>query len=40
MELFPPMPLADWRDTKATLHRFCQVVGKLRLAASVRRNHW
>ena len=34
MELFPPMPLADWRDTKQTLHRFCQVVGKLRLAAS------
>jgi hypothetical protein len=40
MELFPPMPLAEWQDTKATLHRFCQVVGKLRLAASVRRNHW
>jgi hypothetical protein len=40
MELFPPIPLADWRDTKETLHRFCQVVGKLRLAASVRRNHW
>jgi Family of unknown function (DUF5996) len=40
MELFPPMPLAAWRDTKETLHRFCQVVGKLRLAASVRRNHW
>ena len=40
MELFPPMPLAEWRDTKETLHRFCQVVGKIRLAASVRRNHW
>ena len=40
MELFPPMPLEAWRDTKETLHRFCQVVGKLRLAASVRRNHW
>jgi hypothetical protein len=40
MELFPPMPLAAWQDTKETLHRFCQVVGKLRLAASVRRNHW
>jgi hypothetical protein len=40
MELFPPMPLAQWRDTKETLHRFCQVVGKVRLAASVRRNHW
>jgi Family of unknown function (DUF5996) len=40
MELFPPMPLAEWRDTKETLHRFCQVIGKIRLAASVRRNHW
>ncbi|MEV4379286.1 DUF5996 family protein [Streptosporangium sp. NPDC049644] len=40
MELFAPMPLDEWRDTKATLHRFCQVVGKIRLAAEVRRNHW
>jgi hypothetical protein len=40
MELFPPMPLAEWVDTKQTLHRFAQVVGKIRLAASVRRNHW
>jgi hypothetical protein len=39
-ELFAPIPLQDWRDTKETLHRFCQIVGKLRLAASVRRNHW
>ena len=34
------MPLASWQDTKQTLHRFCQVIGKLRLAASARRNHW
>ena len=34
------MPLDSWQDTKATLHRFCQVVGKIRLAASSRRNHW
>jgi hypothetical protein len=40
MELFPPIPLAEWRDTKETLHRFAQVVGKIRLAASGRRNHW
>jgi hypothetical protein len=39
-ELFAPIPLAAWRDTKETLHRFCQIVGKIRLAASVRRNHW
>jgi hypothetical protein len=40
MDFFPPMPLAEWQDTKTTLHRFAQVVGKIRLAASVRRNHW
>src|SRR3954468_7055242 len=40
MELFPAIPLADWQDTKATLHRFAQVIGKIRLAAGVRRNHW
>ncbi len=40
MELFPPIPFAEWRDTKETLHRFAQIVGKIRLAASVRRNHW
>ncbi|MFI7708686.1 DUF5996 family protein [Nonomuraea sp. NPDC049480] len=34
------MPSAEWRATKATLHRFCQVVGKIRLASAVRRNHW
>ncbi|MEU3950452.1 DUF5996 family protein [Streptomyces sp. NPDC029526] len=40
MELFPPIPFDEWRDTKETLHRFAQVVGKIRLASSVRRNHW
>ncbi|WP_086561991.1 DUF5996 family protein [Streptomyces africanus] len=40
MELFPPIPLAEWRDCKETLHRFEQVVGKIRLAASARSNHW
>ncbi len=40
MELFPAIPLEEWRDTKETLHRFAQIVGKIRLAAGVRRNHW
>ncbi|MFI8008000.1 DUF5996 family protein [Streptomyces sp. NPDC086010] len=40
MELFPPLPYEDWRETKETLHRFAQTVGKVRLAASTRRNHW
>jgi hypothetical protein len=40
MTLFPPIPLAEWADTKETVHRFLQVVGKLRLAHGPRRNHW
>lgn len=40
MELFPALPLESWRATKETLHRFAQIIGKLRLAGSVRRNHW
>jgi hypothetical protein len=40
MEAFPAMPLAEWQDTKNTLHRFLQIAGKIRLAASPRRNHW
>jgi hypothetical protein len=40
METFPEIPLTEWADTKATIHRFTQIVGKVRLAASVRRNHW
>ncbi|RAY14667.1 hypothetical protein DPM19_12990 [Actinomadura craniellae] len=40
MELFPAMPLEEWADTKETLHRFAQIVGKIRLEKSQRRNHW
>ena len=32
--------LADWRATKDTLHLYCQVVGKIRLATTAPRNHW
>lgn len=37
---FPAMPLGEWVETKETLHRWVQVVGKIRLAASPPRNHW
>ena len=40
MDLFPSLPLAGWAGSKETVHRFLQVVGKIRLGASVRRNHW
>ncbi|QVQ51604.1 hypothetical protein J4H86_22920 [Spiractinospora alimapuensis] len=39
-ELFPPIPLEEWEGTKQTLHRFLQIIGKVRLEHSVRRNHW
>jgi hypothetical protein len=40
MEVLPAIPLESWSDSKDTLHRFAQVVGKVRLAASPMRNHW
>jgi hypothetical protein len=38
--MFPELPYSEWRDTLNTIHRFAQLVGKIRLAASPRRNHW
>ncbi|HZY57206.1 MAG TPA: DUF5996 family protein, partial [Rubrobacteraceae bacterium] len=29
-----------WEDTKETLHRYCQIAGKVRMALSAFRNHW
>ena len=36
----PPIPLADWRPTKDTVHLWAQVVGKVRLGTAPPRNHW
>ena len=36
----PPLPLKGWEDTKETLHRYCQIVGKVRMEYSPYRNHW
>ena len=38
--LWPPLPLAEWKDTYATLHMWTQVVGKVRLALTPPVNHW
>jgi Family of unknown function (DUF5996) len=38
--VFPALPLEEWEDTKETLHRYVQIVGKVRLAYSPFRNHW
>ncbi len=39
-ELWPPLPLDEWRDTYATLHMWTQIVGKTRLALAPWQNHW
>lgn len=34
------LPLAEWKDTKETLHLWTQIVGKIRLALAPNLNHW
>ncbi|HEV2094079.1 MAG TPA: DUF5996 family protein [Rubrobacter sp.] len=38
--VLPSLPLDAWEDTKETLHRYAQVVGKIRLSAAPFKNHW
>jgi hypothetical protein len=37
---WPSLPLAEWKDTYATLHMWTQIVGKVRLVQSPPVNHW
>jgi len=37
---WPPLPLEGWRETRDTLHRWTQVVGKIRMALTPPVNHW
>lgn len=37
---WPELPYEPWRPTKETLHRYAQMVGKVRLALVPFRNHW
>jgi uncharacterized protein DUF5996 len=39
-ESWPALPLADWQDTRDTLQRWTQIVGKTRLALAPMQNHW
>jgi len=39
-EAWPALPYAEWKDTLATLHRWVQVAGKVRLALAPPVNHW
>src|SRR2546423_1124489 len=40
MKALPSLPYDEWRDTRETLHRWTQIVGKIRLALTPRINHW
>src|ERR1700694_4999751 len=39
-DLLPALPLANWKDTLATLHMWTQIVGKVRLKLCPLVNHW
>jgi len=39
-EAWPPLPLADWRETRDAVHLWTQVVGKIRLRLTPPINHW
>jgi hypothetical protein len=38
--ILPDLNTPDWEDTRATLHMWRQIVGKMRLALSPMTNHW
>jgi hypothetical protein len=40
MTAWPDLPYESWIDTRNTLHRWTQVVGKIRLALTPLVNHW
>ena len=39
-DLWPALPLAEWKDTYYTLHMWTQIVGKIKLALTPPVNHW
>jgi hypothetical protein len=40
VEVWPSLPLEEWKDTYATLHMWTQIVGKIRLTLSPPLNHF
>jgi hypothetical protein len=38
--LWPELPLAQWKNTYETLHMWTQIVGKIRLTLTPLQNHW
>ena len=40
MTTWPSLPFEEWSETRETLHRWTQIVGKIRLALTPLINHW
>ena len=40
MSAWPALPLEEWWETRDTLHRWTQIVGKIRMALTPLINHW
>jgi hypothetical protein len=38
--VWPSLSLAEWQETRDTVHMWMQIVGKTRLALAPRENHW
>lgn len=39
-ECWPALPLASWEPTRATLHMWTQIIGKIRMTLTPLVNHW
>jgi hypothetical protein len=39
-DIWPALPYQEWEPTKQTLHRYTQIIGKIRMALVPFRNHW
>src|SRR5947209_3738923 len=39
-DVWPSLPLEEWKDTYATLHMWTQIVGKIRMELTPLINHW
>jgi hypothetical protein len=39
-QAWPALPYEEWKPTKETLHRYAQIVGKVRMTLVPFRNHW
>ena len=39
-EIWPSLPLLEWRDTYDTLHLWTQIIGKIKIALCPPENHW